>query len=418
MNKAQFRLCGILQVGAAAAVLAGTASTATAGGFTVREQSTVFLGSAFAGSAAGGSLGSMYWNPAATAQFPGLNSKSSYTLILPQADVTVTHLGAPAPGGADTTGLPNRESGDIGIDAVASASYGAYQVTPDIWVGVALNSPFGLATKPENFNYLGSPLGTTSKLLTINANPTIAYRIAPGVTVGAGVQIEWGRGKLRFADGTPNGAEFKGDDFAFGATAGIMIEPAAGTTIGVGWRSSLTHDLEGDLSIPALALIDVPTTAELNLPDIVTVSLRQQVSSNMRLLGTFEWTNWSRFDRVTLSSIPNALEANWSDGWFFSAGAEYDYSPTLTLRAGGAYEISPIDSAEKRLTTIPDNDRVWLNVGASYKYSDATTLDMAYSHIFIEDGDFDRTNLTGSVRQQGTVDASVDLFSVGMRTRW
>ena len=62
-------------VGAGLAVVAISSSSALAGGFDIHEQSTVFLGSASAGSAAGGSLGSMFWNPAATAQFPGLNTK-------------------------------------------------------------------------------------------------------------------------------------------------------------------------------------------------------------------------------------------------------------------------------------------------------------------------------------------------------
>ena len=88
------------------------------------------------------------------------------------------------------------------------------------------------------------------------------------------------------------------------------------------------------------------------------------------------------------------------------------------MRAGAAYEISPVDEPSKRLTTIPDNDRIWLNIGASYRYSDSTTLDFAYSHVFIEDGAFDRSNLSGTVREQGNVDASLDLISVGLRTRW
>ena len=195
MYSSASRFCSALHVGIAAVAVVGAAGTASAGGFAVREQSTVFLGSAFAGAAAGGSLGSMFWNSAATAQFPGLNSESSYTLILPNADVTVTRLGAPAPGAGLTLppGTPNTTSGDIGIDAVVGASYGAYQLSPDAWVGIAINSPFGLGTKPENFNYLGSFLGTTTKLITINANPTFAYKVAPGLTVGAGVQIEWAR---------------------------------------------------------------------------------------------------------------------------------------------------------------------------------------------------------------------------------
>ena len=403
----------ILGAGISAAALALTASAASAGGFAVREQSTVFLGSAFAGAAAGGSLGSMFWNSAATATFdgPGIHTESSYTLILPDADVTVSTVG----GGPIPASIS--KSGDIGIDAVVGASYGAYQVAPDIWLGMALNSPFGLGTKPENNNYAGAVLGRTTKLLTINANPTVAYRVAPGVIVGGGAQIEWARGKLQFATGFPPGAptaQFKGDDYAFGATAGIMLQPATGTSIGLGWRSALTHELDGTFSTP---LGGAPAKAKVKLPDIVTLSLRQVVASNMRVLGTVEWTNWSRFDKLTLSNGLK-IDANWSDGWFFSGGGEYDYSPDLTLRAGAAYEISPVDDPTKRLTTIPDNNRFWLNVGASYKYSESTTLDFAYSHVFVESGDFARYPVTSLTPFKGSVDASVDLLSVGIRTVW
>ena len=140
----------------------------------------------------------MYWNPAATAQFSGLNSELSYTLILPYANIDIKS--SPAGSGS---------SGNIGIDATTSASYGAYQVSKDVWLGMAINSPFGLATKPDNTTYPGSFLGVTTKLLTVNANPTIAYRIAPGITIGAGVQMEWAQAKLQFRDPVARGCAIR-----------------------------------------------------------------------------------------------------------------------------------------------------------------------------------------------------------------
>jgi long-chain fatty acid transport protein len=116
--------------------------------------------------------------------------------------------------------------------------------------------------------------------------------------------------------------------------------------------------------------------------------------------------------------------ANWDDGWFFSIGGEYDYSPYLTLRSGIAYEMSPIDDASKRLVQIPDNNRIWLSVGASYAWSEAMTIDLAYSPIFIEDGGVDLYTTSTPVMPggvgpfTGNVQASVDLFSVGLRTKW
>ncbi len=396
---------------------------ASAGGFDIHEQSTVFLGSASAGVAAGGSLGSMFWNPAATAQFSGLNTESSYTLILPNADATVNSFN-----GVSTSGLPSSytDGGDITMPAVTGASYGAYQVSRDMWLGMALNSPFGLATKPDNVDYLGSYLGLTTKLTTLNANPTIAYRIAPGITIGAGVQIEWAQAKLQFRSSPTSVAQFLGEGWAFGGTAGILLEPTAGTSIGLGYRSQLTHDLDGRFSAGGSSF---DASSSLNLPDIVTLSLRQEITPTTRLLGTVEWTNWSLFKDVSVKTPAGTLgeTANWSDGWFFSVGGEYDYSPLLTLRSGVAYELSPIDDASKRLVQIPDNNRVWLNIGASYKcdfcrsllHSEETTLDVGYSHVFIQDGGFNDTTPDGSAQIAGNItDAHFDLVSVGMRTKW
>jgi long-chain fatty acid transport protein len=402
-------------VGATAAALIAVTGSAVAGGFDIHEQSTVFLGSAMAGAAAGGSLGSMYWNPAAAGQFSGLNTESSYILVLPNGDVHVSSFG----------GAPiSSNSGDIGIDAVTSSTYGSYRLSKDFWVGIAINTPFGLATKPENTDYAGSILGLTTKLLTINANPMIAYRVAPGITIGAGVQMEWARGKLQFQTPT-DVAQFKGDDWAFGGTAGITIEPAAGTSIGLGYRSQLTHDLDGHFKTDFAGVGNVDAMGTVDLPDIVTLSLRQEMTPNMRLLGTVQWENWSRFKQLSVTGdlglLGNSITtpANWDDSWYFSVGGEYDYSPTLTLRTGVGYEISPVDDLTKRFTAIPDNDKVYLSIGASYKYSEWTTVDVGYSHIFVQDGDFARSppGLPAPVLT-GTVEASVDMLSVGFRTRW
>ena len=217
------------------AALAAATSPASAGGFDIHEQSTVFLGSASAGSAAGGSLGSMFWNPAATAQFPGLNSESSYTLVLPYADIDIN----------SPPGCGSGSSGNIGIDATTSASYGAYQVSKDIWLGIAINSPFGLATKPDNTSYPGSYLGVTSKLLTMNANPTIAYRIAPGITIGAGVQIEWAQGKLQFRDLGNDRSAIRRHRLGIRRHSGHHARADCGHDHRPRISLAMTHDLEG-----------------------------------------------------------------------------------------------------------------------------------------------------------------------------
>jgi long-chain fatty acid transport protein len=415
MRKVFVLRAALLSSAAVSAVVA--ASSAYAGGLAIREQSAYYQGMSFAGDAAGGSLSSMFWNPAATATMPGLNTESSYTLIVPDAQVTVTKT-TPGP-------LPFPDSSDIANLAALSASYASYQLSgysPNLFIGVGLNSPFGNSFEPDRENYKGAIIGRTSKLLSFNLNPTVAYRIAPGVTIGAGVQIQYVDATLKFAFLSPLGPNvaFHGDDVAFGATAGILLQPSAGTSIGLGWRSQLSHTLDGEFGIVGV-IPKQNAEGQINLPDIVTLSMSQALAPNMRLLGTVEWSNWSRLKQLTVTPTAGpglAVPLNWSDGWFFALGGEYDWSRQLTLRTGVAYEISPVDSPEKRTISIPDSNRVWVSGGASYKWTESTTIDLAYTHIFFDDARFDRTAPLTGIQVEGTTTASTDIISVGLKTRW
>ena len=293
---------------------------AWAGGFAIREQSALFQGLAFAGTAAGGSLSSIYWNSAATAELDGMNTDSNYSLLITSAEVKVDSvtgnsqvISALNPDIEDTYGRADSNSGDIASMAILSASYGNYQVSEKLYIGFGMNAPFGLKTEPDNEEYQGAVLARKTNLFTLNANPTLAYKLSPFLTVGVGVQIEYADAIFKFASGLPQAdtTTFSGDDWAFGATAGVLIKPSANTTIGLGWRSQLTHDVEGRLSRQASAPItpfagipaaSIGASAEIDLPDIVTLSLRTAVSPNMRLMGTVEWTNWSRFENITLKA--------------------------------------------------------------------------------------------------------------------
>ena len=412
--------------------LVASASSAFAGGFAIREQSAESQGASFAGNAAGNGLSVMFWNPAGAANIkgPGINNEANFAVIVPRATVTVDSISGPASGPLAGFFAASPNSSEIGHDAIVPASYASYQISPNMFVGVGINSGFGLATEPKTLNYDGAVLGRRSQLFTTGATPTLAYVVSPLLTIGVGAQINYAKGRFKFATGIPQAAStvFEGDDVAFGATAGIMLTPMNGTKIGLGWRSRLTHDLEGDFSRPAVAGLGITAqaykgTAEVKLPDIVTLSIRQDISSNARLMGTVEWANWSRFDelRVKDSTGKNAdlvIDAKWTNSTFFSVGGEYDYSKKLTLRAGVAYEYSPIDEPKKRLIGIPDSNRIWMSFGSTMALTDTTSIDLAYTHVFLQDSTFERNNINNSLTLKGTIEASTDIVSLGVKTKF
>ena len=412
---------GLVAVAGSLLIFTGSAQ---AGGFAVREQSAYYQGMSFAGSGTGDTLSSMYWNSAAAAAAPGLNAESHIAIIVPDSEITASG------GGALLLGLGS-ESGDIADPAFVPASYGNYQLTDQLYLGLAINSGFGLVTKPDNIDWAGSILAITSDVFTINVNPTLAYRVTPELTIGLGVQIEYLEVRLNNNPSplapivglplTPRSAEL--DDIGIGATAGAVWTPLAGTTIGIGWRSAVDFDLEGDYQNFAIA---GDAEAELTLPDILTIGLRQRLTHTVDLLLGYEWTNWSRVGTIPVvvgGVTPEELRLNYDDGHFVSAGLEYDYSPDTTLRFGIAWEQSPISDTERNVL-LPDSDRFWVSVGATHRFSDRISVDLGYTHIFADDAPICRA-LDGEPCGEGPGvlieaegDASVDIVAASFKYQW
>ena len=241
---------------------------------------------------------------------------------------------------------------------------------------------------------------------------------------------------FKFAAGSPaagNAVLDIEDKLGVGFTLGAMWQATPRTTVGLGFRSSVEHDFKGDISVVGLpAGTGGNTKADLELPETVTLSLRHAFSERLRGLATVEWSNWSRFDNVPVICTSTAaalrcnqgdnlgiLDANWDDGWFYSLGFEYDYQPGLTFRAGIAYEESPAQTPEQRLFQVPDSDRIWLSAGLSYNVTENATIDLAYTHIFVEDAKINRGTLTDPSKTLiADRDASVDIISVGYKVKW
>jgi long-chain fatty acid transport protein len=418
---------------AIALVAAGVATTTTAeaGGFAIREQSAYYQGMSFAGAGTGDTLSSMYWNSAAAAAAPGMNSESHVSLIIPDTEITAT-------GGALTGGgcaLSNCESGSLADGALVPASYANYQVNDQLYLGIATNSGFGLITKPDNTAWAGSAIGITSDVFSINANPTIAYKLTPDFTVGIGVQIEYINVRLTngaapaplavaFGKTGPRSTEL--DDIGIGATAGATWTPLPGTTIGAGYRSSVDFDLEGSYSGDPFGPTGAYTggaNAELTLPDVVTIGLRQQLTDRLMALAGYEWTNWSVLDvaevyRSSDGGLQESLPFHYKDGHFVSLGLEYAYSPDTMLRTGIAWERSPITD-EERNVLLPDTDRVWLSVGATHQLSEHMTIDVGYTHIFVDDAPISISAPGGApLLLEADADSTVDIISASLRYKW
>jgi long-chain fatty acid transport protein len=438
-----------------AAAFMFASSAAEAGGFAVREQSASGLGAAFAGVAAGYDLSSIFWNPAGVSVARGIEAEADGALILPDTHIAGTAslepvaplqaglgLGPSVPLSLDSNG------GGIADPAFIPAMYAGMQLNDRLSVGFGFNGPFGLVTEPDNDNWAGKFEARTSKLRTYDFNPVASYRVTPNLVVGAGAQIEFAKAELKSAfpvigspltlisdlEGPSPNIVTKGDDFGFGYTLGILWSPLGGTDIGLGFRSSVEHTLDGQIFVAGMgALGGARTSVDLETPEIATASVRQKISERVTLLGTLEWTSWSDLNQVIIearTSNPNlgavagspvaVLPLNWHDGWFFSGGAEFEVNDRTLIRAGVAYEESPIQNATERTARDPDTNRIWLSFGATYNWSAMTTVNLGYSHVFFDDGAINRTSEipgVGQIRLLAEAEQDVDIVAVSVRVK-
>jgi long-chain fatty acid transport protein len=422
----------ILLSGIALSLIAIGPSGAFAGGFATRDQSAVGEGMSFAGEGTPGmGLSAMFWNPAAVTQLKTVNGwgvEGHISALFPRANLTTDpNLVTPALQFDDfcspalTTVCVNQ--GNVLQNRVVPAFYGAYRLSPDFFVGLAINSPFGFKStlNPAGFTATGlgagasqsnQQLASRASISTVDVNPTAGWRINDQVSVGAGVQLIWLRNEfsrslfpLPAAQNGNSPVDLSAKDFGAGFTAGVTFTPTPATEIALGYRSAVHLNLSGSqFFTPNPVLLVAPVTApfsgltagvtgKLTLPDQVSLGIRHRITDTWAVLGTLEWTNWSRTQNIpyffTSGPTPGQSAAmdisfNYRDGWYFALGAEYRVRPDTTLRAGIGHETSPVQGTLGWIA-LPGADSTSLSVGLSQKVAKGLTFDLAYSYTWIND---------------------------------
>jgi len=420
---------GYLRSGTALGLLVIATAQAGAGGFGIREQSPYGQGTSFAGVAAGGALSSMFWNPATLTQVPGIQSETAVSGLLPYS--------AHNPGSGSVLGAFGGTT-NTAEGAFVPASYLSYQYSPNLWFGLSINAPFGLSLNfPDRWAGRDFAAGPTN-LHTYNATPSIAYRFNDWLSVGAGVQIQYATETLTRGLGATPGLEavIKGNGWGYGFTAGATLTPTPTTTIGLGWRSFIDQKVDSTLNTSALLPLTTagPVNTTVKAPDTVSLGIRQRLDPLWTVMATAEWSNWSRIGTsvwtapggpATVLGFPVTLPFQYKDGWFFSGGAEYKWTDRLTVRGGIGYEISPIKD-QVREPLIPDNDRFWASVGATWQVFRGLHFDLAYSHIWVKDPTINISAGSGNpwfipggtAPYVGSANAHVDIFSGSLVFRW
>ncbi|MDX3774133.1 outer membrane protein transport protein [Chromatiaceae bacterium AAb-1] len=435
-----------------------TCQQAFAEGYKLFEQSVSSMGNAYAGRGAQITDATLvYSNPAALTQLQGAQLSGGINYIA--ARTNYRNAEAYSAQGAPVVG---RSEGKISLNELIPFVFYSDHISEQLSWGIGFYVPYGLSSDYQQ-DWVGRYFADETAIEVLSLQPTLAYKVTDIFSVGLGISVNRVSGTLsKFKDhsglcemGTAindlaGGADIyndaycnshyqvEGDDIAFGYTLGLHSEPVSGTRLALVYHSAVRYTLKGDSEItntpitganvagnpgymviaPHLPAVDLSTgklaandylteasKLSLTTPATLTFSIDQQVTPELSLQFSANWTEWSEFRSIDIVSddanpsislntqLPQNLNAEgyigyipeqWRNVWAFAVGATYQYRPDLALKAGIAYDENPIQDSH-RTARVPTTDRTWLTVGSNWKLAENMSMDFAYGYLFTSD---------------------------------
>jgi long-chain fatty acid transport protein len=233
-------------------------------------------------------------------------------------------------------------------------------------------------------------------LYNINLAPTLAFKINDHLSIGSAMNIYYGqleeyRSVALGPPPTPLGNfHFRGQDWALGATPGIMWKIDEHNTLAAVYRSGFNMKYSGQATIGVGngTRIVGPSHAwaSQNLPQSVTVAYALRPVKPLKLEADVVWTDWDRLKDVAFSSDTPAfnqtIPANWKSGFEYRFGVQYDLTQHWTIRGGYAFGQNAIPSSTMS-PLVPDSNYHLLALGVGYSQQ-SWQVDVAYQFIYRE----------------------------------
>lgn len=428
-------------LGLGASVL--STGSALASGFALREESAEGLGNAFAGQTAKAyDSSTAYYNPAGMSNLTQDAFSGTVTWIAPVAKFEGRNS---SPLGGNVTGI--QPSNAIKAAAVGSM-FGVYKLNSDWSLGMSVATPYGMRSDYKA-DWVGRYQALHSDVTDVEFSPTLSYKIDDHWSIGGGPRVDYMEATLSQAVNQPaivyaathslaaaasvgdGGAKVWGDDTGVGYVLSTLYTFDDSTRIGAAYRSRVEHKLDGSVeyatpglnpSIAALAgLTDQNASAKITLPDSFNIGIYHDIDEHFAVMSDVSWTGWSTFQTLNVvganGSNISSTQEHWHDTYFVSLGLNYKPDDKWVLHTGVAYDQSPVRDSY-RTARIPDSDRYWTALGASYNITPDMSVSLAYAHLFADKASINETanSLAGTLT--GSYDNSVDIASASFSMKF
>ncbi|SDH44935.1 MULTISPECIES: OmpP1/FadL family transporter [unclassified Duganella] len=428
-----------------AAALSAASFGAQASGYRFGSQSVAGQGTADANGAEAADPSTIFYNPAGLSRLEGTQISTGATVVVPHSTYNDT-------GSTRFTGTPTggTQADGYAPDAVAAPALYISKKLDDKWTaGLGLYVPYGAKLDYGN-TWNGRYALSNIKLEAITLNPSVAWKLNEHHAFGFGIDAEFMKAELGQAVDVPGsvaalssgagaaqGAALirqiaalggnpallrtatdghgsnDGKDWGWGFNLGYMFTLDENTRFGLAYRSSISHKLRGSTvwdfsqvtSDPIVNKVlqtasrkeNSAALVALRTPETLSANVFHQFNSKWAGMADVTFTRNNRMGNLDIE-FPGTTEGaevirqQWKNTVRVSLGGNYAYSENLTLRGGIAYDESPVQSAELTHPALPDSDRMQYSIGANWKLSPRSSIDLAYSFLDFKDAHINYTN--------------------------
>lgn len=389
------------------ALLLTAALGALAEGYQVNTYSARQLGMGHTGTAMALGAESQIFNPAAMV-FSDKTFELSGSVTAVVSKATATHEGT-------------RYESDNPVSTPMNVCT-SFHIFDNFYGGLSFLTPCGSAINWGD-NWPGAVLNQKVSIKIFSIQPTLAYKILPNLSVGAGVTVNWGNVNLdkglmtgnsmnmlmgalgmppsaMYAPNvTPASVNLKGNSrIGVGYNVGALWQIDRHWSVGASFRSKTVLTVnKGDAQVryngEAKTLLE-PVLDNLNrtnfkaslpCPYVLSVGVAYKPIESVVIAADVQLNGWKAYDRLdiefdNLSAFDQHLTKNYHNAMTYHVGAQWTCTPRLDVRAGMMVDTNPCDKGYYNPET-PGQTRIEPALGFSFRPIRGLSIDFALMYV-------------------------------------
>jgi long-chain fatty acid transport protein len=375
-----------------AVILAGSTSSLWGTGFRIPDQDAFATARGEAFVATADNASAIYYNPAGLTQLEGQNLRGGVYGLYFNPRYT-----------SPSTGQTFNNEKDL--HAIPQVFYSWTLDSLPLALGLGVYSPYGLSSEWDQDTGFRK-VATEGSITTYTINPTVAWRVLPNLSLGAGLRVNYGEVDLKQGIFWPSQAfdqfHIKGDGWALGYDVGVLWKPHEKIALGAAFKSTTSFNFEGHTdyynnvayppgvgAVPAFPDQSAGANTEWELPLNVVCGISYRPTTNWNFEFDADYTDWSSLGTETIHqasggvlNLPQSLplKLNWQGSWYYEFGATRYLANGWSVSGGYIYNENSVPDATYN-PLVADLDRHFISVGAGHK-GKHFSFDVAYQFGF------------------------------------